>query len=211
MFEPVTKKIFRWGTVDPEISIMIYGHLLVKNGSSVLVDPPAVPGLEKMATVLGKPEAVIMTNFSHTRGCVKVSNTLGVPLYIPDVRGSSELKPEEEIRIHGLGAGIKYGEKTEMPLGLKAHYIRAEMPDGKLSVEEMALLHDDFLVVGDSAWGIDGKLNIFPTGVKKDEKGEMAESTRKALVPVIRKTGATGLLSGHMEDITEGLQGMVGK
>lgn len=209
MFEPVTNNIFRWGTIDPELSIMIFGHLLIENESVVLIDPPAVPNLEKMSMVLGKPKAVIMTNFSHTRGCVKVARSLNVPLYIPDVTGSKDFNSDEKIKMFRLDSGIRYGEESDLPLGIKPHHIRSEV-SGRLVVEEMALRYGSFLIVGDSAWGTDGKLNVFPAGVMPDENGEKSTATKAILLKIVKNTGVTGLLSGHGEDITEGLQQMVG-
>ena len=51
---------------------------------------------------------------------------------------------------------------------------------------------DDFLIVGDSAYGLNGKLTF-----------------SAALKPIIKKTSANGLLSGHIEDIPSGLQDML--
>ena len=48
MFEPVAKNIFRWGIIDGESGIMMYSHLLLKEGKAVLIDPVAMPGLVKM-------------------------------------------------------------------------------------------------------------------------------------------------------------------
>ena len=39
MFEPIAKNIFRWGTIDGESGIMMYSHLLLKGGKTVLIDP----------------------------------------------------------------------------------------------------------------------------------------------------------------------------
>jgi hypothetical protein len=56
----------------------------------------------------------------------------------------------------------------------------------------MALKFDDFLIVGDFAYGLNGKLSF-----------------SAALKPIIKKTSANGLLSGHLEDISSGLQDMI--
>ena len=94
MFEPVAKNIFRWGTIDGESGIMMYSHLLLKDGKAVLIDPVAMPGIVKMIKVLGEPEAVIMTTHPHIRGSPLISRQLGIPLYIPDIK---EVEEDETI------------------------------------------------------------------------------------------------------------------
>jgi hypothetical protein len=86
MFEPVAKNIFRWGTIDGESGIMMYSHLLLKEGNAVLIDPVAMPGLNRMVKVRGEPVAVIMTSYPHLRGSPLLSRQLGIPLFIPDVK-----------------------------------------------------------------------------------------------------------------------------
>jgi hypothetical protein len=65
------------------------------------------------------------------------------------------------------------------------------------------------MIVGDSAYGINGKLSYYPSGIWPDDTGSKSQTTLDALAPLIRKTGAKGLLSGHLEDIPSGLQEMI--
>ena len=74
---------------------------------------------------------------------------------------------------------------------------------------EMALKFGNFLVVGDSAYGLDGKLTFYPTGIWPDENRIKTSATAAALTPLIKKTSADGLLSGHIGDIVTGLQNML--
>ncbi len=203
MFEPVAKNIFRWGTIDGESGIMMYSHLLLKEGKAVLIDPVAMPGLYKMIKVLGKPEAVIMTNHPHIRGSPLISRQLGIPLYIPDIK---EVEEDEAISnmfidLYNMKHGIQYGGSTNLPFGMKAYKIPGR--------HEFALIFGDFMIVGDSAYGVNGKLNFYPSGIWPDETGSKSKATSDALIPLIKKTGARGLLSGHNEDITSGLQEML--
>lgn len=209
MFEPVTKNIYRWCLTDPEFGEEIVGHLLMKDGSIVLVDPPATAKLIDSVKILGKPEAVITTIYGHLRGCRHVSRILGVPHYIPETTVRGEERNESTLGKYGFPAGPTYNENTELPLGIKARRLYVEYPPGEIAIDEMTLLFDGFLIVGDSAGGLNGKLNMFPTGIFPDEGGKMAAATSKKLSEIIRDTGATGLLSGHWNDISSGLQEMI--
>lgn len=203
MFEPVAKNIFRWGTIDGETGVMMYSHLLLKDGKAVLIDPLAMPGLNRMIQILGKPEAVVMTVYPHLRGCSLISRQLNIPLFIPDIKvvEEDETVTRMFIDLYDMKHGQQYNESTELPLGIRAHNIAGR--------HEMALKFDDYLIVGDSAYGINGQLNFYPSGIWPDDSSSKARTTSDALIPLIRKTGAKGLLSGHMEDIPSGLQEMV--
>lgn len=203
MFEPVAKNIFRWGTIDGESGIMMYSHLLLRDGKAVMVDPVAMPGLNEMIKILGEPVAVIMTNYPHIRGSPLISRQLDIPLFIP---GISEVGEDDDITnmlidLYGMKHGQQYGESSVLPFGLKAFSIPGR--------REFALKYDDYLIVGDSAYGINGAISFHPSGIRPDDTGSKAKATADALIPVIRKTGAQGLLSGHMEDIPSGLQEMI--
>lgn len=203
MFEPIAKDIFRWGTIDGETGVMMYSHLLLKDGKAVLVDPIAMPNLNKMIKVLGEPVAVIMTVYPHLRGCPLISRQLNIPLYIPDIKAVDENEKITSmfIDLYNMGHGVQFDESTDLPFGIKAHSIPER--------HEMALEFGEFLIVGDSAYGIDGELKFYPDGIWPDESGAKSLATSEALIPVIKKSGARGLLTGHMEDITTGLQEML--
>ncbi len=203
MFEPITKNIFRWGTIDPEIGLMMYSHLLLKGDKAVLIDPVAMPGLVQMIKVLADPLAVIMTNYPHLRGCPFLSKQFNISLFIPDI----ETVEEDEklvntfLDLYNIQSAQKYSELTVLPLGIEAYKINGR--------HEMALKFDDFLAVGDSAYSLNGKLTFYPTGIWSDEKEVKSNATKAALIPVIKKSAADGLLSGHFGDIVTGLQKMI--
>lgn len=203
MFEPIAKNIFRWGTIDGETGIMMYSHLLLKDGNAVLIDPLAMPRLIQMIKVLGKPVAIIMTNYPHLRGSPFISRESNIPLFIPNIKDTDEDEAlvNTFVDLYNMRHGQQYGESTDLPLGIKAHIIPGR--------HEFALTFGDYLIVGDSAYGIDGKLNFYPSGIWPDEGGTKALATSKALVPVIKRTEVKGLLSGHLEDIVTGLQEMI--
>ena len=202
MFEPITRNIFRWGTLDGESGLMMYSHLLLKDGKAVLIDPIMMPNLIRMVKVLGEPEAIMMTNYPHIRGSPLISRQWNIPLYIPDIKEADE---DEDITRMFIDLykmkGEQYGENTSLPMGIKAHLIHGR--------HEFALHFENFLVVGDTAYGINGKLHFYPSGMWPDEDGNKARLNADALIPIIRKTGAEGLLSGHKGDIPSGLQDLI--
>lgn len=189
--------------MDGETGLMMYSHLLLKDGKVVLIDPLAMPKLVQMIKVLGEPEAVIMTVYPHLRGCSIISKQLNIPLFIPDIKvvDEDETLTKMFIDLYDMKHGQQYNESTKLPFGMRPHNIAGR--------HEMALKFDDYLILGDSAYGINGKLNFYPSGIWPDDTGSKAHATSEALIPVIRKTGAKGLLTGHMDDIPSGLQEMV--
>lgn len=203
MFEPVTREIFRWGTIDGETGIMMYSHLLIRDGKIVLIDPVAMPDLNRMLKVLGEPEAIIMTVYPHLRGCPLLSRQLNIPLFIPDIKAVDEDEAITKmfIELYNMKHAQQYDGSTVLPFGIKAFSIPGR--------HEFALKFDDFLIVGDSAYGIRGRLEFYPSGIWPDDSNERSRKTAEALTPIIKKTGAKGLLSGHLEDITQGLQEMI--
>ena len=170
MFEPIAKNIFRWGTIDGESGIMMYSHLLLKDDKAVLIDPIAMPRLNQMMKVLGEPIAVIMTNHPHVRGAPLITRQLNIPLFMPDIKalGEDEVLANTLIDLYQMKHGQQYKESTQLPFGIKAHVIPGR--------QEMALEFEDYLIVGDSAYGIEGKLSFYPTGIWPDENGNRART-----------------------------------
>ena len=199
MFEPVTKEIFRWSITDPEFGEAIVGHLYMRDGKVILFDPPATEKLFDLVRILGKPEAVFMTSYHHKRGSLHAARILKVPLYVPDL-GGMELSGNKE-----YANAKKYGPKTRLPMGLKAHLIKASV-GSKSNFAEMGIQVDTFLLVGDSAWAAGNELNFFPTGIMPDAGGKMASSVKAALKEIAKSSKTKGLLSGHGEDLREGLE-----
>ena len=209
MLTPVAKNVFKWKSNDPELGIEQVGHVLISSGSVAAIDPPMVPGLGDALKILGKPVAVIMTNFSHIRGSSALARVLGVDLYIPDLRGTDRRKPEDEIRLHHLEKAVKYGPSSKLPFALKPYNIRPESEKNLPFLDEMVLHFEDMLVVGDSAWGSDGKLVFFPGHIMPDLDGSKKDAVKKSLSKIVRETGAKSLLSGHQDDLIGSLQDQI--
>ncbi len=65
----------------------------------------------------------------------------------------------------------------------------------------MELEFENFLILGDSAWGVNGKINYFPANIMPDDGRTKEIANRKALEALIKKTAANCLISGHGEVI----------
>ncbi len=204
MFEPVTRNVFRWEMTDQEYGEIVVGHLLLKDGSAVLIDPPAFGNIIPMVKILGKPEAVLLTTTHHRRGAPYLSRMMGVPLFVPDPSANNRkgATPLDD----SFKDAKKYNEKTKLPLGLKAHTLHATYNKGEVAISEMAVQFGDFLIVGDAAWGDNGKVVYFPTGVFPDKGGARAKAIGNAFRPIAKASKAKGLLGGHKKDLESGLQ-----
>jgi hypothetical protein len=209
MLIPVIKNVFRWTSNDPELGIEQVGHLIISENSVVAIDPPLVPGLADAIKVLGNPAGIILTNYEHSRGGAFLSRILDVPILIPEVRDTATMKVSEKIKIHRLDSGKKFDESAKLPCGLKAHYIRGETKDGRVMANEMALQYENTLILGDTAWGIHGEINVFPHGIMPDPDGVLEEANRQALKSIISKTKSSNLLSGHGDPIIGSLQNKI--
>ena len=123
MFEPITRNIFRWGTIDGETGIMMYSHLLLRENKAVLIDPLAMPEIIKMIRILGDPVAVIMPTYPHLRGCSLLSRQMGIPLFIPDIKAINEDEAiiKMFIDLYNMKDARQYDESTSLPLDIKAH------------------------------------------------------------------------------------------
>ncbi len=205
MFEPVTRNIFRWKSLDPESGLMMNAHLLLKDGKAVLVDPMAMPDLIPMIRILGEPIGIIMTNHPHLRGSPFLSRQFNIPLFFPDIKevDEDESLTKMFIDLYNMKHGQQYGEKTKLPLGISAINIPGR--------HEFALKFEDYLIVGDSAYGVKGNISFYPSGIWDDQPESKTRTTAEALIPVIEKSGAKGLLAGHNDDIPSGLQELVRK
>ncbi|MEM0134780.1 MAG: hypothetical protein QXU18_06070 [Thermoplasmatales archaeon] len=201
MLIPVAKNVFKWKSNDPELGIEQVGHVLISSGNSVAIDPPMVPGLADALKVISKPQAVIITNFSHVRGCAALARALGVDLYIPELVGTERRKPQDEIRYHHLESALKYGPDSKLPIGMKAYKMRPETGRNEPVLDEMILHFENFLITGDSAWGIDGKITLFPGHIMPDPDGSKKKAVQERLERLVKDTGAGSLLSGHMDDL----------
>lgn len=198
MFDVVRKNLFRWGTPDPEIDEMMYGHLIVREEGVVLIDPPFVPGLLENASRLGRIEAVLITTLDHTRGVNYICRKTRAELYIPDQAKSMTIDPEKYISRTRLSDFQKY-DATEQLFGLRPLRITIEglSPDSEPYMDEFAFLTDEKeLISGDTAVGTsDGHLLIAPEWFPLPD--EPHPPAHQAFRDLVIGSGAETLLSSH--------------
>ena len=209
MLIPVTKSIFSWSSNDPEIGIEQVGHLVIKNGRAILIDPPAVPKLQEAVRTLGEPEAVIITNYSHLRGGNRLATSLNVPLFLPKPTGPFTERAELSRKYHRIGKFTEYDDGTKLPGEMKALRASVVLSDGRPFMEEYVLQYDNFLITGDSAHGEDGKLVIFPESFPIPNAMDIGKMTRKQLSEILKKINVSSLVAGHGYPVTGNLLDMV--
>ena len=209
MFSPVRRDVFRWGTPDPEIDEMMYGHLFLEDDRCILVDPPFVPGLIEEIDRLGSLEAVMITTLDHTRGVEYICRRTGAHLYIPDQMKSKAIDPKFYIAKSGIKDFEMYG--SEPIFGMKPFRLTIEgrSAENEPYMDEYAFLTDHKeLIVGDTAVGtVDNRLLIAPEWFPIP--GEPYPPAHNTFRKVVAESGATSLLTSHGSNIYGNLQELV--
>ena len=206
MFTRVREGVFRWSTPDPADDWMLVGHLFVRDGGVVFVDPPMIPGLLEAAGRMGRPEAVLLTEQNHTRAARFIAKRAGIPVYLPETAPKA-VEPWETLSFKEIGYLKIY--KAGSVLGFQAYKFG----------DDYALLSDGKeLLVGDNARGdARGNVLIFPEWfhlytpgppypAPEDFPREWRDSLKKQFKEIVRSTGATSLLASHDYDIVGTLQ-----
>lgn len=205
MFVPVTRTVYKWETADPEYGEMMAGHLFMKDGNLVLIDPPMSPGLIKAIGPLGKVIGVIVTSASHKRGALMVSAFTSANYYFPShLKQGSGLEENENVEF--------YDESTDLPLGMKAVRIRSEVPIiGDHYIDEMALLSGECAFVGDIAHGSDSMGIAFaPEEIVPGPEKERVAASFNALAKAVNGAVKT-LFCGHGEDVVDSYKELMEK
>lgn len=209
MFKPVRRDILRWGTPDPEMDQMMYGHLILNEEGCVLVDPPYVPGLLEEVGRLGRIEAVIITTLDHARGARYIQRRTGASLYLPDQVRSATLDPEQYLAWTGISNYETYG--NEELFGLKPFRITVKGGKGEDMpyMDERALLTDHSeLIAGDIAVGTEnGELLIAPEWFPNPH--EPLPNAHDAFRNAVLKSGADSLLAPHCSDLRGNLKKLI--
>lgn len=208
MFTPVRRNVLRWGTPDPEMDQMMYGHLVISDEKCVLIDPPYVPGLLKATSRLGKIEAVLLTTLDHTRGGNYICRKTNARLYIPDQMKSMTIDPEVYIARTGIKNFEKYG--TDPIFGLRPFRITIEglSAESEPYMDEYAFLTDHReLIAGDTAIGTeDGRLLIAPEWFPIPD--DPHPPAHRSFRDVVKKSGAESLLASHGCNLYGNLQAL---
>lgn len=205
MFVPVTRNVYKWETVDPEYGEMMAGHLFMKDGGIVLIDPPMAPGLINGLAPLGKVIGVLVTSASHKRGALFASAFTGSTYYFPShLKQGSGLETNENVKF--------YDESTELPLGLKALRVKTEVPIiGEHHVDEMALLTGDYAFVGDVAHGSSSLGIAFaPEEIVPSPEGNRVMASFNALDKAVKGSVKT-IFCGHGDDIVDSYKELMDK
>ncbi len=208
MFIPVRKNIMRWGTPDPEGDWIMYGFLLVNEEGCVLIDPPLVPGLLDSVRRIGPLKAVILTTLDHTRGAKYISGKAGATMFIPDQVKSKAVDPEGVLQQKEIRDFQKYSSNDMF--GLRPCRITVEGKKGDTIpwMDEFALLTENReLIVGDIAIGTSSrKVMLAPEWFPHEPPHPRHEPAAMVFSELVKKTGATTLLSTHGENLYGTLQ-----
>lgn len=211
MFVPVSSKILRWGTPDPEGDWMMEGHLIIGEGTCIAIDPPLVPGLLESIKRLGKLEAVVLTTTDHTRGSRYIASKTGARLLIPGQVESLSVNPETILEQKEIREYEMYGENEIYGLKPLRITVEAEKTEEVPWLDEYALLTPEReLIVGDIAIGTpEGKLVIAPEWFPHDPPHKPYNPAVREFRKIVQRSGAATLLASHGSNIYGGLQELV--
>ncbi len=194
--------VWRWETPDPEDDWMMVGHALATPTGVVLVDPPVVPGIQRVLAGFGSVLGVVLTTHDHLRGAEWFHRTMGAPVHLPQ---RSYEQPGIRAR---LSWARPYDDGDALPGGLAAHRIRVPAlmwdEDGTY-VDEMALTTPDgrALFTGDVVMGTPvGKLWACPEGlVLHPDPRKVAASVTSFRELLARHPSVHTLLASHGTDL----------
>ncbi len=207
MFVPISRKLFRWGTPDPQSDWMMFGHLLVRHEGCILFDPPLVPALLESASRLGRIEAVVLTTLDHSRAAAHIVRKTGAKLYLPDQQASDvdpmSLRIQQEVPEH-----IRYMEGRLLDLQAFRLKVSGNRDIGMPSMNEFAFLTGNKeLVVGDFvSASAEGLVLVAPEWFPSDKPLVPYEEGRIKFKELVRKTGALSLLPSHGHMLLKNLQ-----
>jgi hypothetical protein len=191
---PIRKNAFRWETPFPVKDLNMVGHLILRDSTCILFDPPCVPGLVDSVKRLGDNVAIILTSQNHTRGTKYIASKTGATVYIPE-QDPRAVDPKELLAVKEIGEFQKYREGEV--LGMKVFK----------DFYDFAILTDEKeLVVSDNATGTaDGRLLCYPE-YTPDEPPEPNATIHGEFKKLVQRSGATSLFAGHGYDIRGNLQ-----
>ncbi len=209
MLTPVSRNIFSWSTPDPEAFWLMVGHLVLSEGSAILVDPPNVPGLVESVKRLAKPDAIILTTGDHLRGTDYLAGEFSAQVYLPK-QEDSDIDEGTAMRIRRMKNVKFFDEGDDLPLGVRSFRARVEKGKSAPNLNEMLLLtNTGELLAGDIAMGsADGGLitrNEFfsRSGAPDPDDNSICFMTIRK---VVERSGARSLLASHGFDILDNLQ-----
>ena len=207
MFTPVKKNIFAWRTQDPEYDWEMVGHLLIRNGKLLLIDPPYIHGLEKAVKFMGEPEAIVITTADHTRGSRYLSHKLHIPLYVPVQNDSTSVSPKQIYKEKGIVNYEIYDEGSLLWLTSKRVKVFRGKDDKLPYMDEMILMDDEgSIITGDIVMGSPtGEVLTSNEGFTDTPDSSKVRASYEALRDSLKGLSQINLLSSHGTDIVGNL------
>lgn len=206
MFQPVLKDSFAWRTQDPEYDWEMVGHLLLRDGEILLIDPPYVHGIEKLLPLIGKPQAIILTTADHTRGSKYLSAKLKVPIYVPLQSDSISVSPKKMYDGKGITNFEVYEEGTIFWLSARKVTVFRNNEDELPYIDEMILTYDRTVITGDIAMGSpSGELLTIDEGFTVSPDDNLVRSSFNVVKDRLSDLHIENLLSSHGFDIVGNL------
>ena len=163
IFHEIVPGIFTWSEFSDEKQLNFNGYYLVRNGESMIIDPPALneSGMDELEALVSKNsdcplKAIFLTNVHHDRNSEELKKKFSVPVYTHQKdAGLLDLSPDKT-----------FADDESGFCGLKVIHLENQKSPG-----ESAFLIPDIkvLIVGDALIGkIPGKVNLLPPEKYKD-------------------------------------------
>jgi len=163
LINEIVPGIFTWSEFSDEKQLNFNGYYIVRNGESVLIDPPAFDdsGMQELQALLAKHsncplKAILLTNVHHERTSRELKVKFSVPVHIHEKdAGLLEFPPDKTFVDGEVGF-----------YGLQVIHLNDQKSPG----ESAFLLPDSaVLIVGDALIGkIPGKVDLLPPEKYKD-------------------------------------------
>ena len=159
--------IYCWSEYCEEKQLNFNGYYLVRQGESVIIDPPDLdePGLQELLTLINEHadaplKGILLTNVHHERASKIFKERLSVPVIIND---------HDRQGLESASDNIFRGEERIL-CGLKVIAFQNQKSPG----ESAFLLEEEkILIVGDALIGkIPGQVNLLPP----DKYGDIAQA-----------------------------------
>jgi len=203
-FHEIVPNIYTWSEYSDEKQLNFNGYYLVRNGESVLIDPPALDesGMDELEAMVSKNsdcplKAIFLTNVHHDRKSEVLKEKFSVPVYIH----------EKDADLMDFSPDKTFADDESGFCGLKVIHLENQKSPG-----ESAFLISDIkvVIVGDALIGkIPGKVNLLPPEKYKDI--QLAKQSLRILLDNDFETLLVGdgecILKNARKTVAEFLQG----
>ena len=177
--------IYTWHEFSEEKQLNFNGYLIISEGESVLIDPPAMTeeDFAELESRVGKKsenplKAILLSNVHHERECDEFRKKFGVPVWINE---------KDAAGLEG-SAEKSFADGDSLPCGLTTFKFENQKSPGESA---FFLKEKGVMFVGDALIGkVPGKLNMLPPDKYRD--------------PVLAKKGLNKLLDFEFEALLVG-------